>query len=273
MIVDSDWLLSHLDDPKVRIVDIRGRVEATEPRYHAEPELYALEHIPGAVFVDWTKDIVDLEDPVPVNIAGIRKFSDLMETLGIDNDTFVVAYDDHNTMFAGRLVWALRYYGHSKAAILDGGFQNWKREGKPVSSEIPRFAKTVFQAEPHPELKRSADDVQFRSTDTLLIDARRPEVFAKGHIPGAINLPHPTLTDSKTGKYLSLKELKESFRSAGLDPDRLPEKIISYCNGGASATVVLTALSLLGREDVPLYDGSWNEWGKDPKRPKEGSDS
>lgn len=268
MIVSSDWLFERLQDPNLRIVDIRGRVEATEPRYHAEPELYAEEHIPGAVFVDWTKDIVDLDDPVPVNIASPEKFSGLLEALGIGNNTIVVAYDDHNHMFAGRLIWALRYYGHENAKVLDGGFQNWKREGKPVDSVVPNWPKAKFIPSIHPERRVNADEVESRSTDTLLLDARRPEVFAKGHIPGAINLPHPTLTDPSTGKFLSIGSLKQSLRNAGIDPDRLPEKIISYCNGGASATVVLTALALLGREDIPLYDGSWNEWGKDPKRPK-----
>ncbi|TGM11501.1 sulfurtransferase [Leptospira selangorensis] len=268
MIVSSDWLFRRLGDPNIRIVDIRGRVEHTEPRYHSEPELYAKSHIPGSVFIDWTKDIVDLNDPVPVNIAPPEKFSELMAILGISNDTTVVAYDDHNRMFSGRLAWALRYYGNNKGLVLDGGFTGWVKEGKPIDSIFPKYEKKNFIAIPHPELKRNADEVQFRSSNTLLLDGRRPEVYAKGFIPGAINIPHTSLTDPETGKFLSKEELKVSFKNAGVDIDSLPEKIICYCNGGVSATVVVTALGILGIENIPVYDGSWNEWGKDEKRPK-----
>ncbi|PKA15012.1 sulfurtransferase [Leptospira haakeii] len=268
MIVASDWLFEHLDNPNIRIVDIRGRVEHTEPRYHSEPELYAKSHIPGAVFIDWTKDIVDLEDTIPVNIASPEKFSELMSKLGISNDTIVVAYDDHNRMFSSRLAWALRYYGHTGGKILDGGFAGWVKEGKPIDSVIPEYQRKEFIAIPHPDLKRNADEVEFRSTDTLLLDGRRPEVYAKGFIPGAINVSHTSLTDPETGKFLSKEHLKESFKNAGVDIDSLPEKIICYCNGGVSATVVVTALGILGIENIPVYDGSWNEWGKDEKRPK-----
>ncbi|PJZ79053.1 sulfurtransferase [Leptospira neocaledonica] len=268
MIVSSDWLFERLSDPNIRIVDIRGRVEHSEPRYHSEPELYLKSHIPGAVFIDWTKDIVDLNDSVPVNIAPPEKFSELMSTLGISNETVVVAYDDHNRMFSSRLAWALRYYGYNKGLILDGGFANWVKEGKPVDSNLPKYERKDFIAVPHPELKRNADQVQFRSSETLLLDGRRPEVYAKGFIPGAINIPHTSLTDPETGKFLSKEGLKNSFKKAGVDTDSLPKNIICYCNGGVSATVVVTALGILGIENIPVYDGSWNEWGKDEKRPK-----
>ncbi|BDA78607.1 sulfurtransferase [Leptospira kobayashii] len=268
MIVSTDWLFSQLGNADVRIVDIRGRVETSEPRYHAEKDAYQKEHIPGAVFVDWTKDIVDLDDPVPVNIAPSKKFKSLMESLGIGENRLVVAYDDHNSMFAGRLAWALRYYGHENVKILDGGFRLWKLEGRPVNSEIPSYPKANFIPNIRTQLRLTADEVQFRSSDTLLIDARRPEVYANGFIPGAVNLPHPTLIDPETGKFHPVEQLKKAFADAGIDSEKLPQKIMLYCNGGASATVPLTALALLGRKDANLYDGSWNEWGKDPNRPK-----
>ncbi|AOP33113.1 hypothetical protein A0128_04110 [Leptospira tipperaryensis] len=270
MIVTSSWLQDQFVNLNIRIVDVRGKVQDTQPRYVPLPEEYEAGHIPGAVFVDWTRDIVDLDDPVPVNVAGPEKFRTLMESLGIGDETFVVTYDDHNSMFAGRLAWALRYYGHDKVAVLDGGFKNWKLEGRMIETNVPAqtFPSAKFTPKIRKELRKTADEVQERSSDVLLIDGRKPEVYAKGFIPGAHNVPHPNLIDPVTGKFLPGEELKRAFQVAGIDVEHLPEKIIVYCNGGVSATVPLTALEILGKSDVSLYDGSWNEWGKDPLRAK-----
>ncbi|HEY6464011.1 MAG TPA: rhodanese-like domain-containing protein, partial [Polyangiaceae bacterium] len=111
--VSPEWLEANLRSPGIRVVDVRGKVlpPGNTPRYRPDREAYDRSHVPGAVFVDWTRDIVDLADPVPVQVAGPAEFAAKMGELGIGDDTTVIAYDDYRHAFAGRLAWALRYYG------------------------------------------------------------------------------------------------------------------------------------------------------------------
>lgn len=248
-----------------------------DPRYRPKREDYDAGHVPGAVFVDWTRDIVDADDPVPVQIAKPQDFATRMGQLGIGDDTTVVAYDDYDHAFAGRLAWALGYYGHDAVRILDGGWTRWVAEGRPTSTQIPERRPATFTPRPRPALRRSADQVAraVERGDALLIDARAPEQYAgevsaalrAGHIPGALNVPYPRLVDPSTGRFLAPAELTRVLAESGVDVARLPQQVIVYCNGGVTCTVPLAALRLLGRDDVAVYDGSWNEWGNDATRP------
>jgi thiosulfate/3-mercaptopyruvate sulfurtransferase len=279
VLVDTAWLAAHLEDASLCVVDVRGKVlpPGNDPRYRPKREDYDAGHVPGAVFVDWTRDIVDPDDPVPVQIAKPEAFATRMGELGIGDGTTVVAYDDYDHAFAGRLAWALRYYGHDDVCILDGGWTRWLAEGRPTSSQIPERRPATFTPRPRPDLRRTADEVAraIERGDTLLIDARAPEQYAGdvspaargGHIPGALNVPYPRLVDPMTGRFLPPPELTRVFAEAGVDVASLPERVIVYCNGGVTCTVPLAALRLLGRDDVAVYDGSWNEWGNDPSRP------
>jgi thiosulfate/3-mercaptopyruvate sulfurtransferase len=287
----TDWLEDHLGAPDLRVVDIRGvvRPPGQHPRYAAKRGDYDEAHIPGAAFVDWTRDIVDLADPVPVQIAGAQAFAAAMGAIGVCDETTVIAYDDHDHVFAGRLAWALRYYGHDAVRVLDGGWARWVAEGRPSESGGQGPAKGLqrasapFTPKARPWLRRTADDVMrsLGSRELILIDARPPEQYTglasaanrNGHIPSAHNVPYKTLVDGATGKFLPRGELAQAFAKAGLDVSNLPREIIVYCNGGVSCTVPLHALRMLGRDDVAVYDGSWNEWGNDPSRPiKTGSE-
>jgi thiosulfate/3-mercaptopyruvate sulfurtransferase len=278
----TEWLAAHLGEPALRVVDVRGKVlpPGSKPRYLAKRADYEAAHIPGAVFVDWTRDIIDPDDPVPMQVAQPGPFAAKMAELGIADGTTVVAYDDYDHMFAGRFAWVLRYYGHDAVRVLDGGWSRWLAEGRPTSapgvqSVVPSGG--VFNARPRPELRRTAREVQgvLGKGDVVLIDARPPEQYEgavtaatrAGHIPGALNVPYARLVDGTTGRFLPPGELARVFREAGVDVDALPREVIVYCNGGVSCTVPLNALRMLGRDDVAVYDGSWNEWGNDATLP------
>lgn len=276
-LVSTEWLAAHLRDDGVRVVDVRGKVlpaGTAGKRYFAKRDEYDAEHVSGAVFVDWTSDIVDPNDPIPSQIAPPDRFGALMLALGVGDDTLVVAYDDYNTIFASRLAWALRYYGHDAVRVLDGGWARWKAEGRPVDDGVPHPPPARFTPRARPALRRTADQVASRPADALLIDARPPAQYRgeasaasrAGHIPGAKNVHYASLVDQATGKLLPRDELARVFAAAGIDVAALPRDIVCYCNGGITATVPVTALAVLGRADVAVYDGSWNEWGNDPAR-------
>lgn len=281
-LVSTAWLAEHLGDPQVRVVDMRGKVlppTDPKPHYFARPEDYAAGHIPGAVYIDWTRDIVDLDDPVPAQVAPPAKIAALFGGLGIGDDTIVVAYDDWFSMYAGRLLWVLRYYGHENARILNGGLVAWQAEGRPMSAEVPSFASAVFTPRPQLALRRTADQILAAiGSDTLLIDARNDREYhgeesravRGGHIPGAVNVFYQSLLSADDHTYAAPEELRERFAAAGVDLGAIGEReVVTYCNGGVSATPAALAVELATGRRAALYDGSWNEWGNDESRPLE----
>ncbi len=278
-LVSTAWLESNLHSPTLRIIDIRGQVlpPGSVPRYLAKKEDYAASHIPGARFLDWTRDIVDAADSVPMQVASEKAFADTMGHLGIGDDTLVVAYDDYNHIFAGRLTWALRYYGHEAAVILDGGWSRWTADARPVTGDTPKSTQAAFTSRAQPHFRRTAEEISqvLGRPGVLMIDARAPDQYVGrssvarrgGHIPGARNVHYTNLIDASTGQFLRGAGLAQVFANAGVDVSHLPAEIIVYCNSGVSCTAVLNAFRLLGRDDTSVYDGSWNEWGNDEARP------
>lgn len=271
------WLAEHLDDGDVRVVDIRGYVRKTDlgdgrqaAEYVAARDEYDEAHIPGAVFVDWTRDITDPDDPVPAQLAPPERFGALMEGLGIGDGTHVVVYDHAGGQFATRLWWALLFYGHDRTSVLDGGFRRWTEEGRPVSAEVPEPAPATFTPHPHPGLRSSAEDVLAASQEGrgTILDARDAGQYTgavvrgegrAGHVPGAKHLHADTLLRQEGG-FLPQEEAERRLREAGV-PESREEPVVAYCNGGVAATVTLFALYRLGYRDLSNYDGSWNEWG------------
>jgi thiosulfate/3-mercaptopyruvate sulfurtransferase len=195
VLVSTEWLASQLGAPDLCVVDIRGKVlpPGAHPRYVPKREDYDAGHVPGAAFVDWTRDIVDLDDPVPAQVARPDAFAAKMSELGIGDDTLVVAYDDYKHIFAGRLAWALRYYGHDAVRVLDGGWTRWIAEGRPTTRDVPMRAPAHFTATPRAELRRTADDVAaaLGRSDVLLIDARPPEQYAGAASARCAGRTHP----------------------------------------------------------------------------------
>jgi thiosulfate/3-mercaptopyruvate sulfurtransferase len=276
-IVSTQWLHDHLDDPNLRVVDIRGHVlPASEPppHYFAHHEAFAESHIPGAVFVDWTADITDPESPHGTQIAQPAAYADLMNRLGIDDDTFVVVYDDANNMFAARLWWSLRYYGHEDVAVLDGGWHKWTAEDRPVTEEVTTVSPATFTPRPQPHLRFTVNDVaaDLRDRSAMLLDVRSTGEYngdtsrasRKGHIPGAVNLPRGQMVGSD-GTVPTPEVLRARFAQVGITPEA--SEVVVYCNAGVSASYGLLALHIAGIKNAAVYDGSWKEWGNDDSRP------
>jgi thiosulfate/3-mercaptopyruvate sulfurtransferase len=273
-LVTTAWLDEHRTDPDVRVVDIRGTVttRAVEPgveeaTYRGGFDEYRAAHIPGAVFIDWTRDIVDPDDPVPAQLAPPDLFAQAMATRGIGDSTHVVAVDHMGGQFATRLWWALSAYGHDAVSVLDGGWNRWVEEGRPVDSGEVTVAPATFRPRIRPGLRATAAEVlaQLGRPGLQLLDARDAGQFhgtrrrgpRGGHIPGALHLPRE-LFFAEGGGFLPLDEIRGRIEAYGLRPDA---PTIAYCNGGVAATVVLFNLHRLGFTRLCNYDGSWNEWG------------
>lgn len=276
-LVSTDWLEEHLLEPAVRVVDIRGYVKTVDAgagdgkqnsTYVGAKDEYDQAHIPGAVFVDWTADITDPDNPVPAQIALPERFKFAMEDRGIGDATDVVVVDHAGGHFATRLWWALNYYGHSAVAVLDGGMNKWLAEGRPVTDEVLPVAEASFTPDANSPARYEADEVldAISNPEVIIVDARDANQYAgevyrgsrRGHIPSAINLSAKTLFNPD-GTWKSDDELREVVAAAGISGD---QKVVAYCNGGVTATAVLFALDRVGHKNSANYDGSWNEWGE-----------
>jgi thiosulfate/3-mercaptopyruvate sulfurtransferase len=277
-LVTTEWLAKHLADPDLRIVDIRGHVIAAHlplPHYFNHHDDYLKSHIPGAVFVDWVHEITDPDDPRHAQIAKPDRYAAVMSRIGVSSDTFVVAYDDAAGMFAARLWWSLNYYGHTRVAVLDGGWNKWIAEGRQTTDVLPAISPSCFEARPNPAIYRSGEQVLSKlNTATKLVDVRTPDEFAgkssrakrSGHIPGAVNQPRTNLV-APDGTMLPPDQLHEKLAQVGVD-ESVPE-VITYCNGGISGSFGLLALRVAGLQNGALYDGSWKDWGNDESKPIE----
>jgi thiosulfate/3-mercaptopyruvate sulfurtransferase len=273
-IVSAEWLAEHIAHPGLRVVDIRGYVKTEDigagvqrAEYIGARDEYDDEHIPGSVFVDWTTDITDPDDPIRAQLAPAARFAAAMSERGIGNDTDVVLVDHTGGHFATRLWWALKYYGHDRAAVLDGGFNAWKEGGLPLTTVIPVVPVARFGPNERSQLRVDAKMVRSRIGDQrhLIVDARDPGQYTGevrrgergGHVPTAVNIPAKSLVN-EDGTWKSDEALEEILRSGGV---RDGVEVTAYCNGGVTATAVLFALDRIGHRSWANYDGSWNEWG------------
>jgi thiosulfate/3-mercaptopyruvate sulfurtransferase len=279
-LVETDWLAGHLQDPGVRVLDCTTHLPPLPDNsyYTVRPGVddFLMAHIPGAALVDMDHDVADTAAPFHFMLPPSAQFAEAMSALGIGPDTLVVSYSGANHWWAARMWWMLRVFGHERAAVLNGGFQKWRKEGRPVETG-PAGRRNRAQFNPRParlELVATRDDVlaAIESGGTCIINALRPEQHAgtggvyygrRGHIKGSINLA-ATATVDGDNVYKSADELRRMFAEPLSKP-----AVITYCGGGIAASADTLVLTMLGHDNVRLYDASLSEWARDPDLPME----
>jgi thiosulfate/3-mercaptopyruvate sulfurtransferase len=254
-LVSARWLHEHIGDPDVRVIDFRWYLAGKKGR-----DEYAAGHIPGAVFVD-LEDVTG-KGPGRHPLPAAQQFEAAMRRAGVGDGTTVVAYDDTGGSVAARLWFLLRWFGHERQAVLDGGLQAW---GAPLESGTPAVAAGDFHARP-PDRSRILDFEQVKHhRGTPVIDSRAGERYRgekepvdpkAGHIPGARSAP---FADNlrEDGRFKSTEELRHRFAEVGVEAN---EGAVVYCGSGVNACHNLLAMELAGIENVRLYEGSWSDW-------------
>lgn len=282
-LVETDWLEQHLGDPDLRIIDCTVYL----PNYFEESagehvEIasgradYDERHIPGAAFVDLVCELTDRTNegfmfPMPP----ADQFAAAMSRHGVGPGTRVVLYDNMVNIWATRVWWMLLAFGFDDAAVLSGGWAKWSAEGRQQSSDPATYQPSEFVARPRPALIATRDSVlaALDDTGTCVINALDPDEYAgrgpvrharPGHIPSSVNVSFLGVLDPETNAFLPLDQIREQFEAAGaFEGDR----VITYCGGGIAGSADAFLLSLLGVENVALYDGSMTEWAADPSLP------
>lgn len=282
-LVETDWLQAHLDDPELRVLDCTvylpnyfdagaaQKVEIVSGRAHWEQG-----HIPGSAFADLVQDLCDpLNTRLMFPMPSAAQFAAAMSRYGVGDGTRVVLYDDMLNIWAARVWWMLRAFGFDHAAVLSGGWKKWMREGRPVSTAPPHDPPAQFVARPRPERIATKAEVlaAIDNSATCLINALDPEEYAgrgpvrygrPGHIPSSVNLSFIGLLDPETHAYLPPDQLRQQYVTVGA---MAKERVISYCGGAIAASSAAFALTLLGVDNVAVYDGSLTEWAADPTLP------
>ena len=263
-LVSTEWVAAHLNDDKIRVI------ESNE-----DPLLYPSGHIPGAVEVDWVKD---LNDPLRRDYLGKAGFDALASRIGIRPETTVIFYGDKSNWWATYALWVFELFNHTNAKIMDGGRLKWDAEGREVTREKPSISPTSYSAPERDDsqIRAFRDDVlQHVQSKGQLVDVRSPGEFSGeklhmegypqegavrgGHIPGADSVPWSRAAN-ENGTFKNAAELSAIYRDEkGLNPT---QPTIAYCRiGERSSHTWFVLTNLLGFADVRNYDGSWTEWG------------
>jgi thiosulfate/3-mercaptopyruvate sulfurtransferase len=273
VLVDTNWVLQHHKDANVRIAEVDYDPAAN----------YAVGHIPGAVLFDWKKDI---NDPVRRDLLSKEQLESLFSNAGITKDTSVILYGDFNNWFATFAFWVFKYYGVGNVRVLNGGRKKWLLEDKPLTKDVPSYAKTDFKASGANQHLRAYREEVLKGLgkgSRVLVDVRGPKEFSGeilappeyptehaqrgGHIPGAKNIPWAQTVNDADGTFKTREEIAALYTPKGVTPDK---EVITYCRIGERSSHSWFVLTyLLGYPNVRNYDGSWTEWGNSVGTPIE----
>jgi len=263
ILATTEWLAENIGQIAIRVLDLRWRPDGSAPAVHASG------HIPGAALVDWRADLVDDgESGETILLASPARIANLAVRTGITDDTTVVVYDDTQSLFAARAWWSLRAYGLESVRVLDGGYAGWTSEGREVSKAAvePRTAGFTVRGPNRTRLTTSDVRGLLGSPDVTLLDARAPAEYRGfegntkrlGHIPGAVNVPVGATSQPGRQRLRDGAELRDLLHRANVTRGR---RMVCYDGSGIAAAKLAFVLTLLGHEDVAVYDGGWAEWG------------
>jgi thiosulfate/3-mercaptopyruvate sulfurtransferase len=279
-LVESSWLVQHLDDPAVRVLECTIYLHPKPDHgFRAESGRgkWAEGHIPGAGFADLIDDLSDGTSPLLYMMPSAEQFAAAMGRYGVGDGVRVVLYDRVVNMWASRVWWMLRAFGFEDAGVLNGGWKKWTLENRPVATDDGARPPRTFIPRPRPELIADKETVLAGIGDraTCLINALSEAQHRgtggvtygrAGRIAGSANVVAWDLVDPETHAYLPAEELRAKFAKAGaFDAGR----VITYCGGGIAASSDAFVLALLGKDDVAVYDASLSEWAADPSLPME----
>jgi thiosulfate/3-mercaptopyruvate sulfurtransferase len=265
LLVSTEWLAAHLNDPDVTVVD--GSFYLLTAGRDANAE-YVAAHIPGAVRFD-IDAVADHSTTLPHMLPSADEFAAAVGALGIGSQDTIVVYDGVGLYGAPRVWWTLRTFGARKVYVLDGGLPKWRAEGRPVeagpSARVPR----TFAARLNRAAVAAVPDVQqaLASGAAQVVDARAADRFRgeapeprpglrSGHMPGARNVPYGAVLEGN--RLASPEKIAAAFKAGGVDVDK---PVITSCGSGVTASILTFALAALGKEQGTVYDGSWSEWG------------
>lgn len=260
VLVEPNWLVEHLDDPDLRVVEVDDK-----------PECYLEGHIPGAISLDGR---VDFQERGKRDLIGPESFAELLGSRGVGHDDLVVLYGDRNNWFAAFAYWCFRYYGHERVKLLNGPREQWIAEGHPMTRDVATRAPSTYAiGGPDKSIRALHEEVlAVLGGDHVIVDVRGQREYAgqvavsagdpdraqrSGHIPGAVSIPW-VLAVNEDGTFKPEDELRDLYGREGILSGR---PVIAYCRIGERAALTWFVLhELLGIDDVKTYDGSWAEW-------------